>query len=75
MLASCALVGGNSDFQGGEVDKDTTLRQGDSPFLITENILIRKDATLTVEPGVEMQFAPGIMLAVNGTLTAKVIYS
>ena len=34
--------------------------------------IIAKGYTLHLEPGVKLQFAPGVMLAINGTLIAKV---
>jgi len=34
--------------------------------------IIAKDHTLDVKPGVKLRFAPGVMLAINGTLLAKV---
>ena len=57
---------------GGIVDSDVTLKLSESPYQITRDILVLKDATLKVEPGVELRFDPQVMLAVNGTLDAKV---
>ena len=57
---------------GGIVDSDTTLRYVDSPFQITRDTLVLKDATLKIEPGVRLQFDPQVLLAVNGTLDARV---
>lgn len=57
---------------GGIITEDTTIHRWESPMLIKNHILVAKEATLTVEPGVELRFAPGVMLAVNGTLIAKV---
>ena len=33
-----------------------------------------KGVILTIEPGVEMRFLPGVGISVNGTLIAKVSY-
>lgn len=62
----------NGKFDGGRVTDDTTLTEVESPFNIKYDILVEKDATLRVEPGVTMKFAPQILLAVNGTFYAKV---
>ena len=60
-------------FQGGEVvPPGMTLRAWDSPFYITHDIIVREEANLVIEPGVEMILSPKVMIAVNGTLTAKV---
>jgi len=34
--------------------------------------IIAEGYTLHLEPGVKLRFAPGVMLAINGTLIAKV---
>ena len=61
-------------FDGGEVlPPGLILRSSDSPFYIGEDIMVLKDAELEVEPGVQMIFSPKTMLAVNGTLTARVL--
>lgn len=57
---------------GGDLEEDLTLNRWDSPYTVRNHIFVRKDATLTVDPGVEMRFGPGVMLAVNGTLIARV---
>ena len=59
-------------FEGGLVDQDLTLSKWDSPFTIKHHIRVAQDAVLKLEAGVEMRFAPGMMMAVNGTLIAQV---
>ena len=59
-------------FEGGLVDSDLTLDIFNSPYNIIRNVWVDQDAVLTIDAGVEMRFSPGVMVAVNGTLIAKV---
>jgi len=49
----------------GSISEDTTWSAANSPYVVTEDISIRywdddnETATLTIEPGVEVRFAPG----------------
>ena len=63
-----------SVFEGGRITDDLTLHAWESPFSIKENIFVEKMATLTIEAGTELRFAPNVMLAVNGTVKARVSY-
>ena len=72
IVAFCVTRINARDFRGGRVSDDITLKYDDSPYFINEDVIVDKHATLTVEPGVEMMFAPKVMLAVNGTLDARV---
>jgi predicted outer membrane repeat protein len=57
---------------GGTIDTDTTWNLIDSPFSVTENVRITNNATLTIVPGVEVEFEPGTFLSVDrGTLVAR----
>ena len=71
ILLSSALA----DFDisnGGHIEDDLTLDRWGSPYTIRDDLFVDKDATLTIDAGVEMRFYPGVMLAVNGTLRAQV---
>lgn len=48
----------------------TTLRSAGSPYIITNDVRIRADVTLTVEPGVRFLFGPAGRLTVEGTFNA-----
>lgn len=50
---------------------DTTLTPAAGPFHITHELTIAAGATLTLLPGVEILFAPGAGLRVEGTLAAQ----
>jgi len=55
---------------GGYIERN--LRITDSVCNVLHTAIIAKDFTLDLEAGVELRFAPGVMLAINGTLSAKV---
>ena len=58
--------------EGGYLLEDTVVSRSDSPVTLRNSLIVAEEVTLTIEPGVELKFAPGVMLAVNGTLTARV---
>ncbi|CAK9301820.1 unnamed protein product [Gordionus sp. m RMFG-2023] len=51
-----------------------TITLADSPYYVSEDIIIPSKASVYIEPGVEIRFAPGVGIDVYGTLIAKVIY-
>jgi hypothetical protein len=62
----------------GIIDKDTTWTQENSPYIVTGNILIKENVTLTIEPGVTVKFErhpeypfKGYYIWVDGTLVAR----
>lgn len=57
---------------GGYLTQNAVISQWDSPCVVQKDLIIAKKYTLTLQPGVELRFLPGVMLAVNGTLLAKV---
>ena len=56
--------------QGGYIERTLHIREAVCDVMHTA--IIAKDHILHLEPGVKLRFAPGVMLAVNGTLLAKV---
>jgi hypothetical protein len=56
--------------QGGIINVDTTWNRADAVYAITNNLLINQGVTLTVAPGVIVQFASGTYLKVKGTISA-----
>jgi len=56
--------------RGGYIDRTLHIREAVCDVMHTA--IIAKDRTLNLEPGVKLRFAPGVMLAINGTLLAKV---
>lgn len=59
-------------FQGGSVTSEIYLNLTHSPFTISENILIEKEASLIIEAGVELRFYPKKGVTVYGSIIAKV---
>ena len=46
----------------GPITTDTAWTPAGSPYTVTCNVTVRNDATLTIEPGVEVRFDPGTTL-------------
>ncbi|MCA9148289.1 MAG: hypothetical protein KDA92_03260, partial [Planctomycetales bacterium] len=55
----------------GTIASDTAWTTADSPYVVTGNITISSQATLTIEPGVTVQFRPNVGMTVNGRLLAE----
>jgi len=54
----------------GDVTQDTVWTLTDSPFVVSKPITVYPNATLTIEPGVEVRFGGNFELIVNGRLIA-----
>jgi parallel beta-helix repeat protein len=55
----------------GDIIQDTTWTLVDSPFVISGNVTVHANATLTIEPGVEVRFGKDLDLIVLGRLQAN----
>lgn len=55
----------------GPITVDTAWITKDSPYVIQSNVSVDATATLTIAPGVTVQFAGPYTLTVNGTLIAQ----
>ncbi|MEM2440329.1 MAG: PKD domain-containing protein [Candidatus Bathyarchaeia archaeon] len=56
----------------GPISVDTVWTLAESPFIVAQNVTIRRGVTLTIEPGVEVRFGGGpFTIIVNGTLVAR----
>lgn len=55
---------------GGRILKDTTLTSTDSPYLVIGNIIIESGVTLTIEEGVDLQFAGEYYISSFGNIHA-----
>jgi hypothetical protein len=76
LLSTYQPVAGRADFRpdttivGGIINTDTTWTKAGSPYEATSIVTVISNVTLTIEPGVQVRFAPNTRLAVNGTLHA-----
>ena len=64
-------VSSESVLSGPLTDDKLHLTVENSPYLITGNILVEKDKTLTIDPGVEVQVNGDYYIQVEGTLVAQ----
>jgi len=81
VLVGVALLGGvtaapasaappDVTFVESSIETDTTWTPADGPYRITRSVEIEPGATLTVEPGTDVQLAEGVTLTVSGSLRA-----
>jgi len=54
----------------GLLDRNTVWTLTDSPLLLTDNLIVSPNVTLTIEPGVEVRFGGNFSLIVEGNLYA-----
>jgi len=56
---------------GGDITVDTTLLLNGSAYVVSKDLVIAENATLTIEPGVQLLFKAGVALQAKGSLQAK----
>lgn len=54
----------------GIITSNTTLTKANSPYTVSDDLVVSSGVTVTIEPGVELRFADAKKLEVRGTLTA-----
>ena len=65
-----SFVGFSQTDVEGNISEDTNWEKTKSPYNVTANISVAKDVTLTVEPGVKINFTKYAKMTVNGELLA-----
>jgi parallel beta-helix repeat protein len=60
-----------SSSRGQIITQNTTWTLANSPFIITENITVAENVTLTIQPGVEVKFDGLYRMIIKGTLIAN----
>ena len=68
LLAEQNSVEGSSI--GGNITVNTNLTLHGSPYVVSRDIVVHENATLTLQPGVELHFYLGVSLHVKGSLQA-----
>ena len=56
---------------GGDIIVDTNLTLNGSPYVISQDLVVAENATLTIHPGVQLHFETGVALRVKGSLQAN----
>ncbi|XP_033126263.1 protein bark beetle-like, partial [Anneissia japonica] len=65
---SCSNLALAETFINGEISEDTNLSSANSPVYVTDDVTVGTDVTLTIQAGVQMLFAEGVGMYVEGTL-------
>lgn len=66
------IVPGNSQTNvGGVIDSHAVWTKANSPYLVTNPILVSQGVTLTIEPGANVGFESGSYIRVDGELVAE----
>lgn len=61
----------NATYVEGPIKQDTVWTLVDSPFVVSKDVIVYPNVTLTIEPEVEVKFGGNFSLIVEGRLVAK----
>ena len=68
---SCANLRKSFREMNGTIIGDRTFNPADGPYLVTSELVVAHNATLTIEAGSEVLFVPNVGLRVHGSLHAR----
>ena len=72
---SCANLTKSFQQVNGTIIGNRTFKPADGPYLVTSELVVAQNATLTIEAGSEVVFVPTVGLRVHGSLHARGAYS
>ena len=72
---SCANLRKSFQQVNGTIISNRTFKPAEGPYLVTSELVVAHNATLTVEAGSEVVFVPTVGLRVHGSLHARGTYS
>lgn len=64
------LPSAKATYVEGGITQDTIWTASESPFIVSNDITVLQNRTLTIEPGVEVRFGGGFSIFIQGKLTA-----
>ncbi|WMX13909.1 MULTISPECIES: hypothetical protein [unclassified Aureispira] len=68
----CTFFGANATtYVGQNIDQNTTWTKANSPYVVTTDLLVEKDITLTIQAGTKIFFSKETQIIVSGNLVAK----
>ena len=65
------LTSARGTFIGGDIVVDTNLTLNGTPYTVTQDLIVAENATLSIQPGVQLHFDAAVSLKVKGSLVAK----
>src|SRR4030042_4806640 len=70
-LSSISLRVAHATYVEGSISLDTVWTLADSPFVLSNNVTILPDVTLTIEPGVAVRYGGDFYIVVQGRLIGE----
>lgn len=61
-----------TELDGGVIVGQKILRQSESPYVLNTDLEVERGGSLTIEPGVTIEFAPMVGITIRGVITALV---
>lgn len=68
LIASTSIASAGTNNVGGDITTDETWTLAGSPYNVTRSVTVLNDATLTIDPGVTVNFKKGRYLWIGGVI-------